>query len=277
MVKKIILLNALLALFQASAFSREVVIDSVSGLEFVTNAYREMIRSAEVVDTTPGIRPMLFTKTMYDKMCRATMHCDADVVLRAQDVAKYALGSLSCRHMHGNWYVVRFRNGDKEREEVVSVKLTLEDGDMKIAYISPEWLNEEEDDSIFNIKQERVNMRSAKDFVASFYRSYTYVYSMTPGNLEQQLDSLRDRYCTPRMREQFVSAANEVMRLDRMNGYDIIVDGFDFDLHTYPYQKIEEKAQDTFVVRYATGWTKVCRNVKVLKQDGKWFIDSIEK
>jgi len=57
MVKKIILLNALLALFQASAFSREVVIDSVSGLEFVTNAYREMIRSAEVVDTTPGIRP----------------------------------------------------------------------------------------------------------------------------------------------------------------------------------------------------------------------------
>lgn len=237
---------------------------------WLCDVYRDYVAS---INRMEGMRYSHFSPTMKDKLGRLTMMCGMDMVTRSQDVCD-SIFSLTCKHYEDDWYVVTFRLCDNSASHCVPVKLST-DGQKAVEYITPVWGNDAPDLQLFNIPRPKIKANSKEMLVKTFYESYAYKYSLMPQNLEAELARLRRQYCTARMQELFDSKQREVTDMDSMDGFDLMINGFDFDIHWYKSLTVERIDDETFRVGYcykelANHWI-----VKVRKENGKWKIDDV--
>ena len=96
-----------------------------------------------------------------------------------------------------------------------------------------------------------------------------------PVNLADQLVKLRTEYLTTKALEQFEHTFVE-QDLDGWVGYDLLIDNFDFDCILRPTVKIIPLAENTYQISYTIGDWRCAVNLKVVKKDNRYWIDSIE-
>lgn len=222
------------------------------------------------------------TREMLEKRARLTATTDSDPLLRAQDVPEHARQSLTCRHLEGDWFEVAYRTFDWDEQDTVSIRIPVratndENGDVRINYITPYWGGDSYGDYLFDISTQKVTDRlDACTFVDTFFKAYAYSYATMSPTLEQDLDQLRKRYCTPFLQGKY-SALKQQFQRDG-EGIDPLIDCADFDVLWYPSVRTYMIDSLTFRIAYETGvmgWNKNIK-VRVTREKKRFRLSDIE-
>lgn len=255
-------------IFMADSVSRHVE----ECAEWLADAYRRWMRRSYPKDS--ALWHELFTPAMEMKRCRANNGCD--YVTRAQDYTEYALQHISCRPLTEGWYEVTYAWRDEEPVMRIPVQVVWTDDGWRIGYISPYWAEDQDYNRLFDIVPDTIDDCSASRLVQTFYSQYASIYALMNPGLEEQLETLRKTYATERLNRQF-----EKVRLalegDMDEGFDIVIMGHDFDIHSFKSLKIEPLESTSFRVSYREGKERVTAwEVSVTCIDGHWKMDGID-
>lgn len=240
--------------------------------EWLADAYRRWMKRSYPEDT--ALWRELFTPEMEMKRRRA--NCDADYVTRSQDYSEYGLRSISCRPLAEGWYEVTYAWREGEPLERIPVRVVRTDEGWRICYISPYWAEEQDYDKLFDITPDSVDDSGALSLVRTFYSRYAGIYALMDVELEKQLEALRQAHTTERFRWQFAEVRQSAEgEMDA--GFDFVIMGNDFDIHSYRSLEVVPLEAETFRVSYHED--KECRvtwTVSVVCIDGHWKIDGID-
>lgn len=226
-------------------------------------------------DTEKMLEEKYFTKRLIEKNRRMVFSSGGNPVVRAQDYDEGADKTVDVKYLGDGWCMVSY-GWDKRIN--IPVKVIRSNGQIMIDYITPDRYNDAYGDSLLcdNLKTPEINFSDPLSFLKSFYDVYTLKYSSMPVNLAGQLAKLRAEHLTEKALGQFKQALVEP-ELDGLVGYDLLIDDFDFDCILRPTIKIVLLAENTYQMSYTIGdWTYAV-NLKVVKKDNRYWIDSIER
>ena len=212
------------------------------------------------------------------KIQRISYVTGADAVIRAQDVSEDAIQSLSVESVGKNWYLVHyfFDIKNENTKTAIPLKVMNVGNTCQIVYITPIWNgNLYGDDLLSNVEPNlmAINQESERSFIESFYSCYLSPYINISDNLQSNLNILRSKYLTYRAISEFKSAEQNHFN-DGMEGYDLLIDNFDFDYQWYRFFHIS-RLGNGYVVEYKS-CNKVHRIIITLKKcNDNYYIDGI--
>ncbi len=264
---------------QISLFRKYAQSDTVA--EQIRNFY---VRYMETLETgslkeANGIGRSFLTPEMQEKNGRLIAATGSDPLLRAQDVSDYGRNSLQCKHLEGDWYEVSYRWAESDTTGIhIPVRIKKDaKGNVRIAYITPDWAEDKYSDHIFDIPNPKVNdKKDGRTFVETFFRAYVYPYVKMSSTLEQELEQLRQTYCTPAMLEKYATMLRESW--EEEGPIDPMIGCADFDAFWYRSLKVTSEGKDRYAVNYSTGaqdWN-IRLTVTVTRDNGKLRICDIE-
>ena len=196
------------------------------------------------------------SRALIEKLRRIASSTGADAVIRAQDVTEESIETLCVRELGNDWYMVGYcwRKGDETTKTEIPLKARATDDGCRIVYITPVWNGTRYgDDLLSDIGNTPLRIRRdpGEAFLDAFYRDYLSRYVSMPERLPELLDSLRARHLSPRAIRAFEAAASDY-RSDGVEGYDLLIDSFDFD--RLWYDSFDIRPQDgRYRVEYRTG------------------------
>jgi hypothetical protein len=246
-------------------------------------AYTTNFISASAVSNDSLVRNFL-TKNLIERVDRMRTASGADPIIRAQDFREDIIKTIKVRHLESNWYEVRYDDyspwvaDNRDRHTAIPLRVTKMEGHYMINYITPHWNGALYGDSLLYDYPERqeVDASTPMSLLKTFYMAYTTAYCSLPENLNRQLATLRTGYLTPNALAQFESAGNEYM-LDGEENYDLLIDGFDFDRLWIPSIKFTQLDGDIYQLCYIKYNTPYTLELKIIRQDKEYRIDSIIK
>ncbi len=261
--------------------SAEEVAGNVARIEKFYKAYMDLERRSNTQRLTEGI----FTPRVLEKIHRVGESGGYDPIIDAQDTNEHGVRTLKCRHLGGNWYEVSYW-WDEQKQTVKSLKVTGRGEDMRIDFLSTQTDASVWGDSILNIPKPPLpdETHGAKEFVESFYAYYTYFYATMVPNLETELEAVRNRYCTPELREAF-AAARKAREGEMGQNIDILVGDCDFDLSWYRTLTVEPFYEDgNFLVSFHAGknpgngnaWLTRLQVYVERDAEGKWKVYGVQ-
>lgn len=174
-----------------------------------------------------------FTQELSEKVRRIGHATGGDPVIRAQDANRDAIETLIVTGLGNDWYMVGYlwKKGDERTRVEIPLKAQQIDGSCKITYIVPIWNGSRFGDDLLTCRDEKaaqIDMTSGLAFLKSFYDAYLALYCAMPADLDAKLAPLRARFLSRNAIEQFENAASENLQ-DGLDGYDLLIDNFDFD------------------------------------------------
>lgn len=218
------------------------------------------------------------TQALIQKIQRITNATGVNAVIRGQDINEDAIQSLSVRNLGDDWYIVRYF-WDKEDEKTateIPLKVQNTSDTCRIVYITPIWNGTLYGDNLLSTVEDipqEISQKSGLAFLISFYQAYLSPYIRMSENLQAELNILRSQYLTSRAILEFQSAEQNQLG-DGLEGYDFLIDNFDFDGLWYDSLHIQP-LDNGYVVEYKSG-NLVHKMIIVLKKcDGNYFIDGI--
>ncbi len=212
------------------------------------------------------------TKSMQDKMHRLTQVTNSDILLRAQDFSDYGRESVSVKHLDWHWYEVTYQFSPTTKPERIPVRIDDALEDVRILYVVPEWGDTAYGDSLLITDNVRIEDEDADTFIRTFYRKYTNLYIEMPETLQEDLQVLRQRYCTDNFLQFYNSIKTELQIEYSQDTYDAVIDNYDFDAFWRSSLKIENIAPLRYKVTYAPDNAFI---VTLKHADGTYKIDSI--
>ena len=222
------------------------------------------------------------TPEMLEKKERLVTVTGSDPILRAQDVSEYGQQSLTCRHLEDDWYEVAY-HWDVQDTTAIRIPVRVEEdekGQVRINYIVPHWGGSRYGDNLFDIpSQDVIDGLGARTFVETFFKAYVYPYAIMSPSLEQDLEQLRNQYCTTSFLQGKYAAVRQAYQED-YEDIDPLVDCADFDAFWYPSIKVDSLSNFTYRISYDTdivrGWRK---DIKIVlkREEGRFLISDIEK
>lgn len=240
--------------------------------EWLAEAYRRWMKRCYPEDSV--LCRELFTPAMDMKRCRASR--DMDYVTRAQDYTEYGLRSISCQPLAEGWYEVTYAWSEEDPLEKIPVRVVWTDDGWRINYISPYWAEEQDYAGLFDIAPDTVDDSSASSLAQTFYSRYVGLYSLMDNGLEEQLEALRHAYTTERCCRLFYEV-RQAVEGEMEDGFDIVIMGNDFDIHSYRSLEVVPIGATTFRVNYHEGEERfVTWQVSLACIDGHWKIDGID-
>lgn len=220
------------------------------------------------------------TQELSEKVRRIGNATGSDPVIRAQDANRDAVETLTVDALGGDWYMVAYlwQKGDERSRVEIPLRAQALDGSCKITYIVPIWNGSRFGDDLLTCrcgKRSEIDQRSGLAFLKSFYDAYLALYCAMPADLNAQLASLRARFLSQNALEQFANAASENL-LDGLQGYDLLIDNFDFDCLWCGQVEFTHLKGDDYRITYKAG-DKVCKIVVTVgKTDGGYRIEALK-
>lgn len=201
-----------------------------------------------------------------------------DPVLRAQDITENAINSLELDSLGNDWYYVKYSFRKDCPQVTIPLKSQFVDSVFKIIYICPVWNGIQYGDSLLgNIgKKTAIINDSPLSFLRSFYSLYTEEYACLQDSTENKTSELRKKYLSPNAQSSFEKASKE-MESDGFDGFDILIDGFDYDYTLNSPIDIELKNSDTYLVSFLRGKSKSFLEIKIKKKYNNYYIDDVQK
>lgn len=196
------------------------------------------------------------TPELIAKVARMRAAIQADPILRAQDFSAELLRTLQVKPLEGNWYMVSYGNvPGTEQLTKIPLRVTKINGRYLIDYITPDWNGSQYGDHLLCDKAvpQKVDASTPLSFMKTFYAAYVMEFCTMPADLSSRLKSLREKYCTPEALKQFQMADDESKMDGNPEGFDLIIDGFDFDCLWIPTMAFTQLDKDSYQVRYTKG------------------------
>ncbi len=214
---------------------------------------------------------------MLKKVRRMASQTDSDPFLRGQDYSDYQLENLLCSYKGDNWYELKYYFGPNYAPTTVPLKIESNDSGLRICYIAPYGVNSENFTYSFpNIQPcGAVCQENAYLFITSFYCNYTYLYAVMTPDLVSKAEDMRQRYCTPNLLSK-VKRINDERRYEiGGEGFDLLIDGYDFDILWFNSLNIKELTPSTFSITFDTiAYTKSFI-AEVIKDNDEWRINNV--
>lgn len=284
--RKYLVILVLLFLFApmvGAQYIRAQHVTKAGQIRFFYDRYMECIETGNRKMGSDLLRSFL-TPEMQEKRGRLIDATGADPILRAQDVSEHGRQTLTCRHLEGNWFEVAYRSFSWGVQDTVTIRIPMrteedEKGRVRINYIVPEWGGSRYGDYLFDIQSQRVIDRlDARIFVETFFKAYVYPYATMSPSLEQDLEQLRKRYCTPSfLRGKYAAIRQEY--LEDGESIDPLINCADFDAFWHPSISIDSIDSLTFRIGYDTddakGWRKDIK-MMVTMEKGRFLLSDIE-
>lgn len=284
--RKYLVVLVLLFLFAplvGAQYVRAQHVTKAEQIKFFYDRYMECIETGNSNKERDLLNRFL-TLEMQKKRVRLVEVTGADPILRAQDVPEHGRQTLACRHLEGNWFEVAFRSFSWGVQDTVTIRIPMrteedEKGRVRINYIVPEWGGSRYGDYLFDIHFQRVtDQLDARIFVETFFKAYVYPYATMSPSLEQDLEQLRKRYCTPSfLRGKYAAIKQEY--LEDGESIDPLINCADFDAFWYPSISIDSIDSLTFRIGYDTdstkGWHKDIK-MMVTMEKGRFLLSDIE-
>ena len=194
------------------------------------------------------------TDEMINKRERLINATNINPIIRAQDINDDAIETLSVRELSDDWYMVQYqwKKGDNNTTTEIPIKVKRIDGQCKITYITPIWNgNKYGDELLIGCKDSynEVNNSSELSFIKSFYTLYVSEYCNMSKDLDDKLLALRQQYLSAIALEQYNDAAREEMK-DYREGYDLLINGFDFDCTWCNSLAFKRLKENTYKITY---------------------------
>lgn len=218
------------------------------------------------------------TRALIRKIQRISSATGVDAVIRSQDINEDAIRSLSVRSLGDDWYMVRYLWDKDDAKTATEIPLkVLSTGDAwQIVYITPIWNGVRYGDHLLLTEEDRpqtISQESGQAFLESFYQAYLAPYVRMSENLPDELHALRAKYLTSQAIREFQRAEQDQSG-DGVEGYDFLIDNFDFDGLWYDSLYIQS-LDNGYIVEYKSG-NLVHKIIIALKKcGGNYFIDGI--
>lgn len=219
------------------------------------------------------------TEELLAKVQRLINATGANPIIQAQDVNIDAIKTLDVKRLSDDWYLVSFlqNKGDSSTLTKIPLKAQNIDGNCKITYITPVWNGLKYGDELLSCGTKganKIDQTSERLFLESFYNAYVRVYCTMSKDLNVQLSSLRLNNLSQNALGQFKHAELDNLK-DGLNGYDILIDNFDFDNLWYKSVKITRLSNSHYQMTYLVGGKIYKITVSTKKRDNKYLIDSL--
>ena len=221
------------------------------------------------------LHEVFMTKAMQDKIMRMSWNANTNAVIRAQDIPEDSCESLRIEPLGNDWYMVNItysRGTLYERKAEIPVKVVQDNGEYKIGYITPEYLEQAYGDSLLcqTSKLPTVDRSEPVAFIESFYDLYITKYGSLLPDLQAELAALRNEYLTPRAQQQF-DRAEEYNRGDGFPEYDLLIAAFDIEyIRHSSIRATPAETPDTYYINVGES-----TRVELAKIDGKYCVDGI--
>lgn len=194
------------------------------------------------------------TQGLSEKVRRIGNATGGDPVIRAQDANQDAIETLTVTELGNDWYRVGYlwKKGDEHTRVEIPLKAQRIDDSCKITYIVPIWHGSRFGDDLRACRNEgtiETDTTSGLAFLKSFYEAYLAFYCAMPADLNAELSSLRSRCLSRNALEQYANAASENLQ-DGLEGYDLLIDNFDFDCLWCDQIEFTHLAGDDYQVAY---------------------------
>lgn len=220
------------------------------------------------------------SEEMINKIERMTNATNVNPILRAQDTNNDAISTLSVKELSDDWYMVQYqwKKGDVSSTKEIPVKAQMVDGECKITYITPIWNgNKYGDELLVGCKDmsDKIDQSSKLSFLKSFYAVYVSEYCNMPKDLNDKLSTLRQQHLTANAIKQYKAAADKELE-DYRKGYDLLINGFDFDCAWCNNLEFKQLIDNTYQISYKKNGTNVYQVIVKLKKEGnKYLINDI--
>jgi hypothetical protein len=150
-----------------------------------------------------------------------------------------------------------------------------------IDYITPPWNGSLYGDSLLfdNPKQQPVDASITSTplaFLKTFYAAYTIPYCSMSEDFTTRLAALRTEYLTTNAVIQFNAAIANAKYYDGLEGYDALIDDYDFDRLWRPSMTFSQLDDGSFQVSYKQGKAPFTITLKVIKQGKTYRISNIK-
>ncbi len=222
------------------------------------------------------LKKKFLTKSLIDKVDRMAAETDADPIIRAQDFSKEAIETLKAKSLGHSWYMVSYTARKENDSTEIPVRISTIKGKYMIDYITPDWNGSLYGDHLLcaNPITNDIDTCEPLSFLKSFYEAYTMQYCSMSENMSAQLHALRRKHLTLNALKQF-DVAEEEHKADGQPGYDVLIDGFDFDYLWRPSIKISKLDKNNYQV-HCTKRGKCCSIIlKISKRGGRYQISDI--
>lgn len=210
--------------------------------------------SAFYYEDKENIYPLIenfFTPEMWKKRSRLICATDCDPLTRSQDISGYAIKTVDCKHLDGDWYEVSLCFMENAPLTYIPIKV-IEDtlGDVRVSYVTPIWGGRIYGDEMLNIALATViDNKDAKTFVETFYRRYACLYATMCPTLDSDLDIMVRSYCVNRLAD-YIGKKKDEESQDMDSCYDPVIGYGDFDALFYGSLKVEPMGKNVFSVSY---------------------------
>lgn len=218
-----------------------------------------------------------FTEEMFSKFLRLVNATDADPVIRAQDANTDAIETINVERLEEDWYLVSYLWNKNDSSTLTKIPLKAQniEGNCKITYITPIWNGSQYGDELLSCEYERTNkisQTSGQSFLQDFYKAYVAVYCAMPKDVSTQLLSLRLNNLSQNAIDQLEDAELE-NRKDGLNGFDLLIDNFDFDCLWYKNIKFSQLNNDDYQITYLAGNKTYKIKVTIKRKGNRYLID----
>lgn len=223
---------------------------------------------------------MYLTEGLAAKTQRMINISGVDPVIRSQDVNSDAIKTLDVRKIADDWYMVSYLWNEKDNTTLTEIPLKVKNinGKCMIAYITPIENGVQYGDELFscfeNIKSCKIDNASGKLFIESFYKVYMATYCSMCKDVNAKLSALRLSNLSQTALEQFKKVELEKLD-DGLNGYDLLINNFDFDCIWCESLKFVQLSNDNYQITYQVGVKMHKINIKIKYQDGRYLINNI--
>lgn len=223
------------------------------------------------------------TKTALEKRGRISASSYTDPLIRAQDVSPDALATLDTRYLTGDWYMVSFyfNRNDSSTLRQIPLKAKMIDGRLQITYVS-HFMNgakygDENMGAPTRCEESDISQKSELEFLESFYDVYIsgYCLMLPEKEIYSKTKSLRERYLSANALAEFKKAEDEYL-FDYIDGFDLLIDNFDFDPMWYKSLKIIDMGDSKYQISFFRGNVfKEEIEVTISSTEDGYLIDSI--
>lgn len=216
------------------------------------------------------------TSGLLERIPRLIYATGIDPVIRSQDINDDCVNSLSINDLGNDWYLVQYYWDEDNKDTIIQIpiRITTNADKCKICYITPIWHKDRYGEDLIykDLHITGIDHSSGLDFLKSFYVNYISIYCKMGANVENDLHELRSIFMTNRAISQFKMARSHFQE-DGCNGYDMLIDNYDFDsLWLNSISIIEGKNGYIFSYKIENRSFKV--DISILNDNGIYKIDS---
>lgn len=139
---------ACLSLLFLSAYGNGGCAEAVKGfyVEYMSN----LDNPDSPFDANDRLIKRVVDPLLIEKLSEYGERTDADPIIRAQDVCRHAINSLSVEALGEDWYMVRYKWDNESDYIEIPLKAVGSDLGLKITFITPEWLGSKYGDQLLD-------------------------------------------------------------------------------------------------------------------------------